>query len=65
MRYFSRDQSQPIHMHWEIHRRHVSSDRTHEDNSRANPGISVVRERRSEFPRGVWDDPCHCWDDMV
>ena len=52
-------------MHREIHGRHVSSDRSHEDNSGANPGIPVFRERRPEFPRRAWDGPCRGWNDMV
>ncbi|CAM0903910.1 unnamed protein product [Alopecurus aequalis] len=65
MRDCSRNQSQPVHLHWEIHGRHVSSDRSHEDYSRANPGIPVLWERRPELPRRGRDGPRRGRDDMV
>ncbi|PSS19518.1 UDP-galactose transporter like [Actinidia chinensis var. chinensis] len=52
MHHCSRDQPQPVHMHWKIHSRVLPSSRSYEDNTRLNPGFYILWEGGSKSTSG-------------
>ena len=59
------NQPEPVHMHWKVHSRLISSSGPHEDDPCAHPGVHPLRKRRPERSCRIWYDPGHCGYDLV